>query len=69
MRIAIVGAGGVGGCYGGALARAGHDVGMLARGAHLAALRERVDGKFLDPPKCETLPAELRERKKSRPDG
>src|SRR6185295_15337589 len=41
MRIAVLGAGGVGGYYGGALARAGHEVAMLARGAHLAALRER----------------------------
>ncbi|HEX7183733.1 MAG TPA: ketopantoate reductase family protein [Thermoanaerobaculia bacterium] len=41
MRIAILGAGGVGGYYGGALARAGHPVAMLARGAHLDALRER----------------------------
>jgi len=41
MRITILGAGGVGGYYGGLLARAGHAVTLLARGAHLAALRER----------------------------
>ena len=41
MRIAILGAGGVGGYYGGLLARAGHPVSLLARGAHLEALRER----------------------------
>lgn len=41
MRIAILGAGGVGGYYGGALARAGYPVAMLARGSHLEALRER----------------------------
>ncbi|HSG41424.1 MAG TPA: ketopantoate reductase family protein [Thermoanaerobaculia bacterium] len=41
MKIAILGAGGVGGYFGGALARAGHQVSMLARGAHLDALRER----------------------------
>jgi 2-dehydropantoate 2-reductase len=41
MRIAVLGAGGVGGYYGGALARAGHDVALLARGAHLDALRAR----------------------------
>ncbi len=40
MRIAILGAGGVGGYYGGLLARSGHDVAFVARGAHLAALRE-----------------------------
>lgn len=41
MKIAILGAGGVGGYFGGVLARAGHQVSMLARGAHLEALRER----------------------------
>jgi|PersoiStandDraft_1058852.scaffolds.fasta_scaffold02567_4 2-dehydropantoate 2-reductase len=41
MRIAILGAGGVGGYYGGTLARAGHAVALLARGAHLDALRAR----------------------------
>lgn len=41
MRIAILGAGGVGSYYGGAFARAGHPVSMLARGEHLDALRER----------------------------
>jgi 2-dehydropantoate 2-reductase len=41
MRIAILGAGGVGSYYGGILGRAGHQVAMLARGAHLDALRER----------------------------
>jgi len=39
MRIAIVGAGGVGGYFGGRLAAAGADVAFIARGAHLAALR------------------------------
>jgi 2-dehydropantoate 2-reductase len=41
MRIAVIGAGGVGGYFGGLLARAGHDVSFLARGEHLRALRER----------------------------
>lgn len=41
MRIAILGAGGVGGYYGGTLARAGHDVRVLARGANLDAIRAR----------------------------
>jgi len=41
MRIAILGSGGVGGYFGGRLAAAGSDVSFLARGAHLAALRER----------------------------
>jgi 2-dehydropantoate 2-reductase len=41
MRIAILGAGGIGGYYGGMLARAGHDVHLLARGENLAALRQK----------------------------
>ena len=41
MRIAILGSGAVGGYYGATLARAGHDVTFIARGAHLAAIRER----------------------------
>ena len=40
MRIAVVGAGGVGGYFGGRLAAAGADVSFLARGAQLAALRQ-----------------------------
>jgi len=39
MKIAILGAGGVGGLYGALLARAGHEVSLLARGAHLDAIR------------------------------
>jgi 2-dehydropantoate 2-reductase len=39
MKIAIVGAGGVGGTFGAALAKAGADVWFLARGAHLDAMR------------------------------
>ncbi len=39
MRIAIYGAGGVGGYFGGVLARAGHDVTLIARGRHLDAIR------------------------------
>ena len=41
MKIAILGAGGIGGYYGGMLARAGHDVHLLARGTNLSALREK----------------------------
>ena len=47
MRIAVIGAGGVGGGFGAALAKAGADVTFVARGAHLAAMREhglRVEG-------------------------
>jgi 2-dehydropantoate 2-reductase len=41
MRIAVLGSGAVGGYYGAKLARAGHDVILVARGAHLLALRQR----------------------------
>ena len=41
MRIAVMGAGGVGGYFGARLAQAGQDVAFVARGPHLAALRER----------------------------
>src|SRR3546814_3345231 len=40
MRIAVMGAGGVGGFYGAKLAEAGHDVVLIARGRHLEAIRE-----------------------------
>ena len=39
MRIAVFGAGGVGGYFGGRLAQAGHSVVFIARGAHLQAIR------------------------------
>ena len=47
MRIAVVGTGGIGGPYGAPLAKAGADVTFVARGAHLAAMREnglRIEG-------------------------
>ena len=47
MRIAVVGAGGIGAPYGASLAKAGAEVTFVARGAHLAAIREnglRVEG-------------------------
>ena len=47
MKIAMVGAGGVGGYFGAGLARGGADVHFLARGAHLAAMRAnglRIEG-------------------------
>lgn len=40
MKILVMGSGGVGGLYGGRLAYAGYDVTFVARGAHLAAMRE-----------------------------
>ncbi len=57
MRIVIVGAGGVGGYFGAKLARAGEDVTLLARGAHLAAIqrdglrvRSVLEGEFVAKP-------------------
>jgi 2-dehydropantoate 2-reductase len=41
MRVCIVGAGAIGGLLGAAFARAGHQVSLVARGAHLDALRDR----------------------------
>lgn len=40
MKIAIMGSGGVGGYFGARLAQGGSDVTFIARGAHLAAMRE-----------------------------
>ena len=47
MRIAIFGSGGVGGYFGGRLARAGEDVNFIARGEHLKAITQSglvIDG-------------------------
>jgi len=48
MRIAIIGAGGVGGYFGARLQQAGAEVGFVARGAHLEALRR--DGLKVESP-------------------
>ena len=40
MKIAVMGAGAIGGYFGGRLAQAGFDVSFIARGAHLAAIRK-----------------------------
>lgn len=40
MKIAVFGAGGVGGYFGGLLAHAGHDVTFIARGEHLQAIQQ-----------------------------
>lgn len=68
MRVLVMGAGAVGGYYGGALARRGHDVVFVARGEHLAALRERglelrTDGQthLLRPVRAVASPAEVGE--------
>ena len=66
MKIAVIGAGGVGAPFGSALARGGHDVWFVARGAHLEAMRrdglrvEGVRGNFhLKPTNATDNPAEI----------
>ncbi len=56
MKIAVMGTGGTGGYYGGLLAKHGHDVTFIARGAHLKAIQENglqvksIFGDFLIKP-------------------
>jgi 2-dehydropantoate 2-reductase len=56
MRIAVFGVGGVGGYFGGRLAKAGAEVVFIARGEHLRAIKERglrvdsLEGDFLVSP-------------------
>lgn len=66
MKIAIMGTGGVGAYYGGLLARHGHDVTFIARGAHLKALQENglrvysIHGDFtVSPVQATHDPAEI----------
>ena len=65
MKFAVFGAGGVGGYLGARLADAGHEVHLIARGEHLAAIRSeglRVESVFgdttVDPPATDD-PAEI----------
>jgi 2-dehydropantoate 2-reductase len=56
VKIAVMGAGGVGGYFGGRLAQGGHDIHFVGRGPHLAAIRANglrvrsVRGDFSLPP-------------------
>jgi 2-dehydropantoate 2-reductase len=65
MRFAIIGAGAVGGYFGARLVRAGHDVTFIARGAHLAAIREHglqirtPAGDFVVQARAESDPAQV----------
>ena len=65
MRICIFGAGAVGGFIGGMLAAAGHEVSLLARGQHLAALRanglivETGGRRLASRPRVSDRPADL----------
>ena len=58
MRVAVVGAGATGGFLGGFLARAGHEVTLIARGAHLEAMRRHglrvrtAEGELTVRPDC-----------------
>jgi 2-dehydropantoate 2-reductase len=65
MRIAVVGAGGVGGAFGAALAKAGADVTFIARGAHLAAMKST--GLKVESPRGDThlLPTQATDDPKS----
>jgi 2-dehydropantoate 2-reductase len=58
LRVAIMGAGGIGGYYGGRLAQAGHDVVFIARGEHLRAIQ--ANGLTLLGPAGETHVASAR---------
>src|SRR5579864_396420 len=53
MRIAVIGAGGIGAIYGAALAKAGNEVIFVARGAHLKAMQQ--DGLRIEGDRGETL--------------
>ena len=66
MKIAVFGAGGVGGYFGGLLARAGHEVSFIARGDHLRAIQKSglrvrsVNGDFdIAPARASEHPAEI----------
>ncbi|MEM5434539.1 2-dehydropantoate 2-reductase [Paraburkholderia diazotrophica] len=65
MKICIFGAGAIGGLMGVQLARAGADVGFIARGPHLAAMREHgarlvIDGEEVSARvRCTSDPKEL----------
>src|SRR3954454_20788445 len=53
MRIAIIGAGGIGAIFGAALARSGCEVAFVARGAHLATMQ--TNGLSIEGDRGETL--------------
>ncbi len=65
MRVCVVGAGAIGGYVGAKLAHAGAEVSLVARGAHLAAMRKNGvrliadDGELIEHPRCTDDPSEL----------
>jgi 2-dehydropantoate 2-reductase len=56
MRYIVIGAGGVGGTIGGRLAQAGRDVILVARGAHLGALRAQGGLRLATPDGTSVVP-------------
>ena len=56
MRIAVMGAGAIGSYFGGRLAQSGLDLSFIARGTHLAAIREN-GLKVLSPTRDFTIPS------------
>jgi 2-dehydropantoate 2-reductase len=65
MKVCVMGAGAIGAYMGAKLARAGAEVSLVARGAHLAAMRAKgvrviaEDGDLVERPFCTDDPAEL----------
>ncbi len=66
MKIAVMGTGGMGGYYGALLAKQGHEVTFIARGAHLKAIQENglqiksIFGDFiLSPAKATDNPSQI----------
>jgi 2-dehydropantoate 2-reductase len=62
LKIAVYGAGGVGGYFGAVLSRAGYPVSLIARGEHLKAIREK--GLHIQTPKeaFTVIPAKASDR-------
>ena len=65
MKIAVMGAGGIGGCFGGLLAKRGLDVTLIARGCHLHAIQQnglqviQPDGGYSVNVKATNNPSEI----------
>ena len=65
MKVAVMGAGSIGGYFGGMLARAGHEVTLIARGDHLDAIRrdglrmQTEAGDFTVPCQATDTPADI----------
>jgi 2-dehydropantoate 2-reductase len=65
MKVCVMGAGAIGGYVGAKLAQAGAEVSLVARGAHLAAMRQNgvrliaADGELVERLHCTDDPAEL----------